>query len=42
VDARAVDRRGREGLHRLLWQAFQADPLRFLGPPPVKTGTEGG
>ena len=35
IDARALDRQGREGLRRLLWTAFREHPLRFLGPPAV-------
>jgi len=33
IDARGLDRKGREGLRRLLWTAFRDNPLRFLGPP---------
>ena len=33
IDARAVDRKGREGLRRLLWRAFRAHPWHFIGPP---------
>ncbi len=35
IDARGLDRPGREGLHRQLWRAFLAHPWRFLGPPPA-------
>jgi site-specific recombinase len=33
IDARDVDRQGREGLRRMLWAAFRENPWRFLGPP---------
>jgi len=35
IDARGLDRSGREGLRRHLWSAFLARPWRFLGPPPA-------
>jgi len=38
LDARGVDRAGREGLHRALWRAFREHPWRFLGPPRGETG----
>ncbi|MDR3671151.1 MAG: hypothetical protein P4L36_09915 [Holophaga sp.] len=33
IDARGLDRKGREGLRRLLWTAFRRHPWKFLGPP---------
>jgi len=33
IDARDVDRKGREGLRRLLWTAFRGNPWHFIGPP---------
>lgn len=35
VDARGLDRSGREGLHRVLGRAFREQPWHFLGPPPA-------
>ena len=33
IGARDVDRKGREGLRRMLWAAFREKPWHFLGPP---------
>jgi site-specific recombinase len=33
IDARDVDRKGREGLRRMLWRAFRDNPWHFIGPP---------
>lgn len=33
IGARDVDRKGREGLRRLLWTAFRENPWHFFGPP---------
>jgi site-specific recombinase len=33
IDARDVDRKGRDGLRRMLWTAFRANPWHFIGPP---------
>jgi len=33
IDAGDVDRKGREGLRRLLWAAFRGNPWHFIGPP---------
>jgi site-specific recombinase len=38
IDARAVDRKGREGLRRLLWASFRANPWLFVGPPVPEAG----
>ncbi len=37
IDARDVDRKGREGLRRLLWTAFLSNPWHFIGPPADET-----
>jgi site-specific recombinase len=37
IDARDVDRVGREGLRRLLWNAFRSNPWHFIGPPADET-----
>jgi site-specific recombinase len=33
IDARGVDRQGREGLRRTLWRAFRNHPWHFIVPP---------
>jgi site-specific recombinase len=40
IDARGLDRKGREGLRRLLWTAFRSNPWHFIGPPAGKGGGE--